>query len=381
MRKRIRILRIALLLVVLLMLCTVSAHAGIIHTDKASSLTLQYRHSGQVYEGLEIRTYRVARVNEYGTFYLTPKFQSYPVRLNNVTTQSEWRAIASTLSGYAASDSISPDCTGTTSSSGVVSFENIQPGLYLTLAVRAESTTEVTIFENFITAVPRPTGNGTYTYDITAYPKCSSQPVTTETLEYKVIKLWRDAENQDARPASIQVHIIQNGSIVDTQTLSSENSWTYSWTAPDDGSIWHVTEASIPEGYTITSDSNGNTFILTNTWEPDKEPEVPPTPPKEPDKPETPDVPDTPDKPDKPDDSDLIDNPDTPGVPGGNIFEEEDDEEDDNMEGTGEKNPSGGHSSQPKTGDTTQFWPYILAMALSGSMLLLLAIWLMRRED
>ena len=77
----------------------------------------------------------------------------------------------------------------------------------------------------------------------------------------------------------------------------------------------------------------------------------------------------------------MIDNPDTPGVPGGNIFEEEDDEEDDNMEGTGEKNPSGGHSSQPKTGDTTQFWPYILAMALSGSMLLLLAIWLMRRED
>jgi LPXTG-motif cell wall-anchored protein len=58
---------------------------------------------------------------------------------------------------------------------------------------------------------------------------------------------------------------------VDTIELLPSNNWTHSWTAPDDGSTWTVTEPRIPSGYTkvgITQSKNDTAhtrlFTITN---------------------------------------------------------------------------------------------------------------------
>ena len=382
MKKGLKILSMALLLILIVSFGSL-AHAAPIDTEKPASLTLQYRHNGSFYEGLTIHAYRVAEVSASGVYSLSGDFTAYPVNLNGVTSQSEWKTIASTLSAFAAADGLMPDLTAVTDRSGMVSWQNIQPGIYLTTSVRFESQAEVTTFENFLTVIPYPVQDGSYQYDVIAYPKCSSQPVTPGMTEYRVIKQWRDSGFSQNRPASVKVRILRNGKIQEVQTLSSENNWSYSWTAEEDGSIWQVAEVAIPAGYTVTSGANGNTFLLTNTWQtedpedPDDpdDPNDPPRPPFVPDNPgppkdpDVPDVPDTPDTPDTPGNPDIPDIPDIPDVP-----DDPDVPKTDRPDITVPPN-------QPKTGDTTLLWPYAMAMSLSGSLLLLLAIWRIRKEE
>ena len=52
--------------------------------------------------------------------------------------------------------------------------------------------------------------------------------------------------------------------------LSEENNWSYSWIAKDDGAKWTVIERNAPSGYTATVQKRDNTFILTNTYIPQK---------------------------------------------------------------------------------------------------------------
>ena len=61
--------------------------------------------------------------------------------------------------------------------------------------------------------------------------------------------------------------------------LSEENHWAYSWSAKDDGASWTVVERNIPQGYTMTAEARGSTFVLTNTWTP-TQPDDPIKPPQ-----------------------------------------------------------------------------------------------------
>lgn len=378
MRKGIKRLIAVLLIVSFVAAGSVIAYAAPVDPSRPSSLTLQYQHNGTYYEGLSISVYRIGDVNSDGNFSLTGKFKNYSVKINGVTSQSEWKTIAATLSAYIASDGLSPDLTAVTDEKGIVSWKNIPPGLYLTLSVRAEGEGVVTIFEDFLTAIPYPSGNGTYNYDVTAYPKCTTEEIVPGMETYRVIKQWKDDGNKENRPESVRVRILRNGTVESIQTLSSKNNWSFSWTAEKDGSLWQAAEVAIPAGYTVTFSSYDNTFILTNTWQN----------PEDPDSPDVPDVPNPPDTPDVPDVPNLPDSPDVPHVPNPpdtpvNPDEPADPDESDwpDLPGIADTPNNPKQPSTPKTGDTTVIWPYVLAMAASGSFLILLSIWRIRKED
>ncbi len=259
--KRIRMFLTLSLLLGTFVLCAGTVSAAW-NPEQPSSLTLQYVHDGQGQEGLGVTSYRIAELLPDGTYALTGAFTEYPVNITGVTSQAEWREIASTLAAYAAADGIRPTCTGITDEMGTVVFEDILPGMYLTLSVKSAAVR----FETFLTAVPRPTEDGEYLYDVTAVPKYEPIPTEPEPgmIEYKVVKLWKDTGYTEYRPESITVDILKDGVFCESQELSEKNNWSYRWTVPDDGAVWQVVEREVPEGYTVTVSENGNTFLLTN---------------------------------------------------------------------------------------------------------------------
>jgi len=243
---------------------------------RSSSLTLHYQHDGVCYEGIEVKTFRVAEVFADGSYALTGDFADYPVNIYGITSQTEWKNISSTLGAYAVADRLTPTRRSYTDNTGAVCFVDILPGMYLTLSVQIEEPQKITLFETFLTVVPHPSDSGDHNYDVTAYPKCQTfSPTPGETL-YKVVKQWKDDGHASQRPASITVDILKDGVLQSTQQLSAKNNWCYTWSAPTDGSNWQAVERQIPSGYSVTVTKQDTTLLLTNTYDSDI-PEPPPS--------------------------------------------------------------------------------------------------------
>lgn len=261
-----RMLCILFLSAVLLAPCRTSLCYGAPADSEAASLSIIYRHGERAFEGLEIKIYRVAELHVDGTYSLCGAFGDYPVSIYGITSASEWKSVTSTLASYAVSDGIEADFTAVTNSEGSVTFEDIPHGMYLVSEVTAEGESETFSFEQFISLIPRPAEDGTYEHNVTAIPKYEHVSWEDNSIELKVVKLWRDEDSKN-RPDSVSVEILKNGVSVETVTLSAENNWSYRWDAANDGSVWTAVERSVPDGYTVTSVKDGGTFVITNTLE------------------------------------------------------------------------------------------------------------------
>ena len=91
-----------------------------------------------------------------------------------------------------------------------------------------------------------------------------------QTTDITVNKLWDDSSNQDnTRPAEIEVTLYRNGVAEETVKLSAENGWKYTWkNLPVHHGIglknvYTVRETNVPAGYTATTDG----FTITNSHE------------------------------------------------------------------------------------------------------------------
>lgn len=269
--------RMVLVLVSLVMLLTFSTFTasarGRVDVDTVSSLALSYSYEGQAFSGLNIRIYRVAEISSDSVFGLTGAFADYPVEVNYLKTQDEWKQVASTMDAYVVSDGIEPDQTAVTGEDGTVHFTELPAGLYFVESVRAEYDKGYCDFTGFMISVPNVDVNDEWVYDVVATPKSLYVEVEPEDITYTVNKLWKDAGNEKERPQSVELGLYKDGTLVETVILSSENDWTYTWIAPDDGSVWHAVERNISKGYTVTLEQQGNAFFVTNTYI--EEPDIP----------------------------------------------------------------------------------------------------------
>ncbi|MGI5888934.1 MAG: Cna B-type domain-containing protein, partial [Oscillospiraceae bacterium] len=90
------------------------------------------------------------------------------------------------------------------------------------------------------------------------------------TTSIDVEKIWDDSiADEDIR--DIEVNLLGSGTVVDTVTLSEENSWEYTFeslpVADDDGNlIVYTVEEVMPDGedYSVFTDSWGSRFYITN---------------------------------------------------------------------------------------------------------------------
>ena len=198
---------------------------------------------------------------ENGTYAL---IAPYPVEIQGITSESEWQDTAATLSAYLVADAVQPHYTATTDETGTAAFGELPLGLYLIRGLRVETATGTAVFEDFFLFLPR-NESGTYTYAVEAAPKHATFLPGEETVEYSLLKLWKDDGHH--RPTQVKVDILQDGQLRESVVLSAENDWRYTWVAPASATVT-VVERDMPEGYTVTLSGAETAFVLTNTTHP-----------------------------------------------------------------------------------------------------------------
>ena len=161
---------------------------------------------------------------------------------------------------------------------------------------------------------------GTITKDVTAEANFTNTknsnpgpgPDPDSDIDIAVQKVWK-LDDGGAAADSVTVTLYRDGKEYDTVNLNAQNGWRHTWYELSDRYSWTVEETVVPEGFTMTVNQQGHTFIIVNDDIPSKpdEPDVPDTP----DKPDEPDIPDDPDIPDEPDVPDVPDTPDEPDIP------------------------------------------------------------------
>lgn len=300
--------------------------------DRETSLTLYYTQDGEGFANLEISVYRVARAFSNGDFQLILPYSSYPIDIYHVSSQKEWKDIATTLSAYIAANGDTADAVVKTDDQGTAVFTGLETGLYYISGVTVEKDSGTYVFDPFMIYLPTPQSDGTYDYDMEAKPKCGQFVPKTE---YSVTKLWKD-NGSDSRPTSVTVEIRKDGVLQQTQVLSNENNWSYRWTASEaDTGKWTVNEVVVSEGYTVSLSQQEGKFILINTA----------------------------------------------STPGEEDPEETEPTETDPTETTSAKpKPTVKPSEPPKTGDSFALIPWTMAMCISGFLLLILGIYTRRRR-
>lgn len=278
MKKRIAAAVMGMLLAVSAIPMTAFA-AGSIDTNRDCELTIQYKHGDTKLSSVGFDLYKVADVDEYARLTLTDDFEQYPVDLGDYKGAA-WNELASTLDGYIARDSRKPEGpksvdSGKTDAEGTLVFPNTQtamkPGLYLVIGDTVRRGNHRYSCEPAIILLPsEDAATNTWDYDVSMFPKSSSKydpddddPNPT-TVSRKVIKSWNDSGFVDERPSSISVTLLKDGEPYESETLSEDNNWSYTWTGLSKNADWKVVE-DVPDGYTVSITRQGNTFVVKNT--------------------------------------------------------------------------------------------------------------------
>lgn len=267
----------AILLILIIGICGMPAvvlAAGHIDTDRESSLRVYFGEDGTGFPGVSFSIHRAADVSEFGVYTLTGDFAKYPVSLEDLDSTG-WRALAQTLAAYTARDELPPFQTKATGQDGECCFSGLTAGLYLVIGERYTAENAVYTPEPMLISLPSLTVKDEWLYDAEVSCKFDSETILT-FVERKVQKVWKDDGEEDKRPKQISVQLLENGTVVDTVLLSKENNWEYIWNNLDGGSRWQVTEAEVPDGYTVAITQEGTVFIMTNT-RPSEPPKLPQT--------------------------------------------------------------------------------------------------------
>lgn len=272
--KRTAAMLLTLCLGVSCMAATASAR-GDVDTGRSASLTVYFGEGGSGFSDVEFDIYHVADISDTGDYTLTGDFQGYPVSLEDLDS-SGWRALAQTLASYAVRDSLNPLQSQKTGQDGRSYFPGLTVGLYLVTGASHEKEGTTHTPEPMLVSLPMLAEDGERLYDVEVSCKFDSETIPA-FVERKVQKVWKDDGNEEKRPEKIAVQLLENGTVVDTVTLSKENNWEYTWENLDGSSRWQVAEANVPDGYTVAITQEGTVFIMTNTRPSEPPPKLPQT--------------------------------------------------------------------------------------------------------
>lgn len=124
--------------------------------------------------------------------------------------------------------------------------------------LRVELNENQNVFEHFWDWIVGEVSPGTWANGVL-------EVVNYAATDVHVQKVWYGEGRE--HPASVDVTLFCNGEVYETVTLNEENNWSYTWEELPAASEWTVDELSVPSGYTKTITREGNSFVVTNTYE------------------------------------------------------------------------------------------------------------------
>ena len=263
----------------LLMLCAYAMAAPAIDTDQSIRLTINCDDNGEIMQDMEFFIFRIASIDENGKKTTLAPFDQYNVDLD-ISSESSLAGAAMALEGYVMRDGIAYTDFGVATAFGDVYFPtsgSLQQGVYLVMANRYINNNKIYTFQPTILQLPAwDSASESWIYDVIINPKFQSVPddPDPELLTRKVLKVWADEGNEDARPDEIEVQLLMDGEVFDTVALNDENNWRNTWRELDPDHYWTLTEKEIND-YSVTVMKEGITFVVTNSF---IVPDIPVTP-------------------------------------------------------------------------------------------------------
>ena len=233
-----------------------------IDLNKNINLTLNYYYDDYNLEGADVKFYYIASVTDNFIYQLSSDFVDYPIKINGITTESEWNILDQTINSYIEADNINETLLYTIENN-IITISNLKSGLYFVKTEKIDTEDYTLLFDSFLLNIPDLNEDGTWNYDVNVYPKVEKYTPKYEEINYTVVKEWNDISEN--RPKSVEIEIYKDGILVENQVLSSWNNWSYQWKTLDDGNEWTVVERNIPNGYNVSILKNNNNFIIINT--------------------------------------------------------------------------------------------------------------------
>ena len=185
------------------------------------------------------------------------QFQLYQVSSGNKSAQDAYAEVLRSQK--------TPLATGQTNSQGNLRFQGLANGTYLLTGTPFRMQDELCEPEMILVTLPAKDVNGNPANIVILRPKFEIRDAQKE-MEYKVIVLWEDvpgAKNK-VHPETAEVFLYRNGSVAQSLVLGTPENWQYTWTETDPSAIWAALE-TIPQGYTVRYERQGNTLIIINT--------------------------------------------------------------------------------------------------------------------
>lgn len=237
--------------------------------SKQLRLTIESTYDDNPIENEEFELFEFARVSDNGDMIVDEEFDDYSVDFENMT-EDNWKDYAEIITAYAQRDDITPECSGETDDNGIIVFSesnsNLTDAVYLVVGETVDDGNTRYSCEPFFLSLPA-VQDGEYVYDETVNPKIlvDEVPVTTQV---KVLKVWDDESDTSKRPESIEVQLLKDGEVYKTETLNKDNNWRFTWNELEGKNNWSVVEKSVPNGYTVTLNTDSNLYTLTNKLTP-----------------------------------------------------------------------------------------------------------------
>ncbi len=246
--------RLLCLLLGLVMFC-LALPIGEAEAVPPCNLNIRYVYDGLPLSGVAFRLYRVAELNDRYEPVYTGVFAD--CRLDPENPES------GILDLYALVEAnhLQPAYQLTTDENGDAALTDLPAGVFLLVGESVTVGEDTYHVDKQLVSLPI-RQQGQWENTLTLQPKCTKLPVQ-KLIQITAVKRWEDRGYEQERPQAIGVNLLRDGKHVSTVVLSAANNWTHTWPDLLPNAKWSVSE-DVPEGYSLTLERQGNTFILTN---------------------------------------------------------------------------------------------------------------------
>ncbi len=225
--------------------------------------------------------YQAVKGDGAGGWMVSESFQGYPLDMDGLIAAGHWRTEAAqtgssqagadqirplteALAAYVNRDGLTPLRTGRTGDGGRLSFDGLEPGVYLILGEIKTQDGYRYIPSPVLVHEPGADGSLIDGVELQIKYEREEEPEGDRRVSLSAYKVWRDGEGA-GRPASVDIQLLRDGALYGTYTLNEANNWRWEWTNLPAGYLYQIAEKSVPAGYTVGVERSGDIFVVTNT--------------------------------------------------------------------------------------------------------------------